>query len=189
VRWDAAMLARHYDEAQAALDTFPLETMPAVFGAPLPKSYLEGITALARGDLRQAQTLLETARPSMEAEALANPENAIRHSRLGLLYAYMDRKKEALREGERAVALLPASSDAYEGPERMCDLALIHARVGDADQALDQIESLLQRPGCVSFYQASLSLEELRLRWQWDPLRANPRFQRILTGPEPKTIY
>lgn len=188
-RWDAAMIARHYAQAQAALAQFPSEMMTSVFGAPLPKSYLEGCTALAQGEVDRAQLLFETARPSMEAEAIAHPVNAMRHSRLGLLYAYMGRKADALREGERAVELLPSSRDAYEGPERMCDLALIQARVGESERALDLIESLLRKPGCVSFYQASLSLAELRLRWQWDPLRANPRFQRLLAGPEPITIY
>ena len=51
------------------------------------------------------------------------------------------------------------------------------------------ITSLLKRPGCVSFYKASMSLAELRLRWQWDPLRNDPRFQQILASPEPVTIY
>lgn len=188
-RWDAAMIARHYAPAQAALDQFPLETMPSVFGAPLPKNYLAGCIALAQGASDRARELFETARPSMEAEAQAHPESAIRHSRLGLLYAYMGRKGDALREGQRAVELLPQSRDAYEGPERMCDLALIYARVGETDQALALIERMLRQPGCVSFYQASLSLQELRLRWQWDPLRADPRFQAILAGPEPVTIY
>ena len=188
-RWDAAMIARDYATAQASLDQFPLETMPSVLGAPLPKTYLEGCVALAQGADERAKELFETARPSMEGEARAHPESAVRHSRLGLLYAYMGRKADALREGRRAVELLPQSRDAYEGPERMCDLALIQARVGETDQALALIEHMLRQPGCVSFYQASLSLQELRLRWQWDPLRPDPRFQAILAGPEPVTIY
>ncbi len=188
-RWDAAMIARHYADAQAALDQYPFETMSSVFGAPLPKNYLAGCVALAQGKDDPAQKLFESARPSMEAEARAHPDSAIRHSRLGLLYAYMGRKNDARREGGRAVELLPQTRDAYEGPERMCDLALIHARIGDADQALVLIERMLRQPGCVSFYQASLSLQELHLRWQWDPLRADPRFQAILAAPEPVTIY
>ncbi len=188
-RWDAAMVARRYAVAQAALDQFPLETLPSVFGAPLPKSYLAGCIQLAQGAVERAHSLFESARPSLEAEAIAHPDSALRHSRLGLLYAYMGRKADALREGERAVLLQPISQDGYEGPERMCDLALIHARVGDADQALALIERMLRQPGCVSFYEGSLSLEDLRLRWQWDTLRADPRFQAILAGPEPATVY
>ncbi len=188
-RWDAAMVDRDFDRAQAALDGFPFETLPSVFSAPLPKSYLEGCIKLAQGDEAQARELFESARLPMEAETLAHPENALRHARLGLLYAYMGRKADAIREGELAVRLQPTSRDAYDGPQKLCNLALIHARVGDVDEAITMIESLLQKPGCVSFYEATMSLSDLRLRWQWDPLRADPRFQKILAAPEPTTVY
>ncbi len=189
VRWDAAMLARDFQKAHEAIDKFPHETLPSVFAGPLPKSYFEACISLAQGDKVQALKDFETARPPMEAESRAHPEDSLRHSRLGLLYAYMGRKADAIREGERAVQLQPASADAYDGPERLCNLALIHARVGDKDQAIAMVTSLLRRPGCVSFYEASMSLAELRLRWQWDPLRNDPRFQAILAGPEPVTVY
>ena len=188
-RWDSALLDRNYALAGAAVEMFPFETLPSVFGAPLPKAFLKGCISLAEGENAEAQRLFEIARPAMEAEALAHPYDGLRHSRLGLLYAYMGRKKDALREGERAVQLQPTAIDAYDGPERLCTLALIHARVGDNDAAISMIESLLGKPGCVSFYEASVSVAELRLRWQWDPLRNDPRFQKILASPEPATVY
>ncbi|HEY2801387.1 MAG TPA: protein kinase [Chthoniobacterales bacterium] len=188
-RWDSAMLDRDFARAQAAVDGFPYETMPSVFSAALPKSYLKGCIKLAQGDNVGAQKLFENARPSMEAEALAHKRDGLRHARLGLLYAYMGNKAAAIREGERAVQLQPRSRDAYDGPQRLANLALIHARVGDIDQAITMIQSLLQAPGCVSVYEASISLSDLRLRWQWDPLRKDPRFQKILAGPEPATAY
>ncbi|MEO6873103.1 MAG: protein kinase [Chthoniobacterales bacterium] len=188
-RWDVAMLQRDFAQAQAAVDTFPFATLSSFLSAPVPKSYFRGCIFLAQGEKGKARPFFEAARPQMEAEALAHPENAIRHSRLGLLYAYMGKNAEAIREGERAVQLQPMSADAYDGPERLCTLALIHAWIGDNDTAISMIKSLLQKPGCVSFFEASMSLQELRLRWQWDPLRSDPRFQKILAGPEPKTIY
>ena len=188
-RWDSGMLARDFAKARGALDKYPHETLPSVFAAPLPKSYLQGCIDLAQGDVKASSKHFASARPAMEAESRAHPEDAIRHERLGLLYAYMGRKADAIREGERAVQLQPISADAYDGPERMCTLALIHARVGDNEKAISMIRKLLQTPGCISFYEASMSISELRLRWQWDPLRSDPRFQEILAGPEPKTIY
>lgn len=188
-RWDSAMVARDYPAARAALDSFPGDTLPSAFAAPLPKSYMEGCIALAQGHSERAQQLFEAARPVMEAESIAHPQDALRHTRLGLLYAYMGRKKDALREGERAVALNPAQTDAFEGMLQLCNLALIHARVGDNDRAVSMIESLLRRPGAVFFSESSMTLPELRLRWQWDPLRNDPAFQKILAGPEPATIY
>ncbi|MDQ3198584.1 MAG: hypothetical protein M3Q46_05240, partial [Verrucomicrobiota bacterium] len=109
--------------------------------------------------------------------------------RLGLLYAYQGRRADALREGARAVELQPVSEDAFDGPENVCNLALIHARLGDDAEAIQMIESLLSQPGGVFFYEASMSLAELRLRWQWDPLRKDPRFEKLLAGPEPATRY
>jgi serine/threonine protein kinase len=189
MRWDAAMLARDFKTAQAAIDDFPFETLPSVYSGPVPKSYLKGCIALAKGENVEAQPFFEVARPAMEAETIAHPENALRHARLGLLYAYMGRKTDAIREGERAVELLPVSQDAFDGPEQLGNLALIHARVGNNDQAISMIESLLQTPGGVFFHEASMSQWELRLRWQWDPLRSDPRFQKILAGPEPPTVF
>ena len=189
MRWDAAMLARDFETAQAAIDGFPFETLPSVYSAPVPKSYLEGCIALAKGENVRAQSFFEIARPVMEAETIAHQDNALRHARLGLLYAYMGRKADAIREGERAVELKPVSRDAFDGPEQLGNLALIYARVGDNDKAISMIEKLLQMPGGVFFYEGSMSLWELRLRWQWDPLRSDPRFQKILAGPEPPTVF
>lgn len=187
LRWDTAMLARDFPAAEAAIANFPSDTLPSVYSAPVPKSYLEGCIALAQGEGERAQQFFEQARPSLEAETIGHPEDALRHARLGLLYAYMGRKKEALREGEKATELLPVSSDAFDGPEFLANLALIHARLGDNEVALAMIHDLLRKPGAVSFFEASMSLPELRLRWQWDPLRSDPRFQEILAAPEPAT--
>ena len=188
--WDAAMLARDFANARSAIDSFPLETLPSVLGAPVPKAYLNGCIWLAQGENARAQELFEAARPSLEAETLAHPNDAMRHARLGLLYAYMSRKADAIREGERATQLVPVSEDAIDGHQWLCNLALIHARVGDTEQALSMVASLLRQPGCVSpLNEASLTLWDLRLRWQWDPLRKDGRFQKILANPEPATIY
>ncbi len=188
--WDVALLARDFTAAEAAVDHYPLETLPTVLGAPIPKNYLRGCIWLAQGDRARAQAALELARPSLEAETVAKPGNAMRHARLGLLYAYLGKKSEALREGQRAVELTPVSEDAVDGHHWACHLALIHAWVGNTAEAVAMIESLLRQPGCVSpLNEASLTLSDLRLRWQWDPLRHDPHFQRILAGPEPPTAY
>lgn len=189
MRWDTAMLARDFTAADEAVDRFPLDTLPSVYSAPVPKSYLKGCIALASGDSARAGQWFELSRPVMEAEVLAHPESELRHARLGLLYAYMGRKAEAIREGQRAVELKPVTADAYDGPEQLCNLALIYAWVGEPGQAIPMIEKLLRTPGGVFFYEASMSWWELRLRWQWDPLRKDPRFQRILMGPEPPTAF
>jgi serine/threonine protein kinase/tetratricopeptide (TPR) repeat protein len=189
MRWDAAMIARDFPAAQAAIDGFPFETLTSVYSAPIPKGYLEGCIALARGDRAGAHEQFEAVRPVIEAEALAHPNNALRHARLGLLYSYMGRKEDAIREGKRAVELKPVAKDAFDGPEQLANLALIYAQVGAPDQAISLINDVLRMPGGVFFCEASMSWWELRLRWQWDPLRSDPRFQKILAAPEPQTVF
>ncbi len=68
-------------------------------------------------------------------------------------------------------------------------LALIYARNGDADQAIQLIERLLITPFAVDYCDDSITLSDLRQRWEWDPLRNDPRFQKILASPEPKTVF
>jgi hypothetical protein len=67
--------------------------------------------------------------------------------------------------------------------------ALIFARAGDIDRALSEIECLLTTPFAVDYADESITMSDLRTRSEWDPLRNDPRFQKILAGPEPKTVY
>jgi hypothetical protein len=107
-----------------------------------------------------------------------SPDDAARHAHLGLLYAFMGRKDDALREGRRAVELKPISRDAIDGAEVEAMLALIYARAGDGDEAIPLLERLLKIPGADGY--DSVTLSDLRTRWEWDPLRSDPRFRRLL---------
>jgi TolB-like protein len=188
-RWDAALLARDFAAAEHAVAASVADKI-LVLGHPLPKSYMLGCVALASGEPARARALLEAARPPMEAAVLAAPIEPFGHAWLGLLYADLGRKEDAFREGRRAVTLLPESRDAVYGPSLAGMLALIYARTGESDQALALIERLLTTPGAVAkAFEGNITLAELRLRWQWDPLRSDPRFQKIIAGPEPKTIF
>ncbi len=189
LRWDAALLQRDFPAAQRALDDYPAETLPAINGAPLPKSYLAGCLAVAQVDPTQAAAAFARARPALEAISRLDPARAQTHARLGLLYAYLGRKEEAIREGRRAAELLPESKDAFAGAMMSANLALIYARTGEADQALTLLERLLHTPGPVYYEECAITLSDLRLRWQWDPLRGDPRFRELLAGPEPPTAF
>ena len=120
------------------------------------------------------------------------PDDAGNHAPLGILCGYLGRKEDAIRESRRAVELLPESTDAVNGVQLAYDLALVYALTGEADQALALVERLVRTPGATTrtaFWDGGITQAELRLRWQWDKLRGNPRFQKLLDGPEPKTIY
>jgi len=101
----------------------------------------------------------------------------------------MGRKADALREGRRAVQLKPISRDVIEGAEVEAFLALIYARAAEPDQAISQIERLLTTPFAVEYADNCITIADLRTRWEWDPLRNDPRFQKLISGPEPKTVY
>jgi len=129
-------------------------------------------------------------RAILEEEMRDHPDDARRHASLGLLYAFMGRKEDAIRESRRAIELEPESKDAYHGALLASNLALVYARTGESDQAITLIERLLSTPGTPEYGSlASITLAELRLGWQWDPLRSNPRFKKIIERPEPKTVY
>ena len=187
--WNLSMLERDWAAAEKWLADFPSDEFPETG----PKSFYQAQTALARGDMGLARTLFEKVRPTLESDVRAHPENSNSHAALGRLYAYMGRKEDAIREGRQGVELCPESTDALNGALRASDLALIYALTGEIDQAITLIERLLRTPSATSsitfFYDGGITQAELRLRWQWDKLRKDARFQKILAGPEPKTIY
>jgi serine/threonine-protein kinase len=118
-----------------------------------------------------------------------SPEDAARRAHLGLLYALMGRKEDALREGQRARALRPVSQDLVDGSQVEAFQCLIYARLGMAKEAIDLIERCLVRPGAVDYGADSITLADLRTRWEWDPIRHDPRFQEILAKPQPPVSY
>jgi len=85
--------------------------------------------------------------------------------------------------------LKPISHDVIEGATVEGFYALIRTQVGETDEAISRIERLLTTPFAVDYADESITLSDLRQRWEWDPLRKDPRFQKILAGPEPKTLY
>ncbi|MGI8481640.1 MAG: hypothetical protein ACR2MF_06200 [Chthoniobacterales bacterium] len=188
-RWNVALMQRDFGAAERAVSECRMEAIPAVSGPPLPKSYLEGCIALARGDVTRARVGFELARPSFESALHASPQDATRHAYLGLVYAYLGRREDAIREGRRAMELKPESKDALDGAQISGFMALIYARSDEPDPATNLIERLITTPGAVDNFEESITLIDLRMRWEWDPLRNDPRFQKILAGPEPKTIY
>ena len=188
-RWDVSLMDRDVNAAEKALVACQLDTITSQTGVPLPKSYLQAFIDLVRGDAAKAQTEFEAARPAVEKLVTDSPRNATRHAQLGLLFAFLGRKEDALREGQRAMELKPITHDVIEGAVAEDFYALICARLGLTDEAISRIERLLPTPFAVDYADESVTLSDLRQRWEWDPLRNDPRFQKILASPEPKTVY
>ena len=125
-----------------------------------------------RGDSTMARIYADSGRAGYAETLEATPDDPQRHVFLGLMLAYLGRKADAVREGERAVSLLPAPHDGYMGPYIQHQLARIYTVVGEPDKAVDELEPLLKMP----YY---LSPGWLRIDPNFASLRSNPRFRKL----------
>jgi len=180
VQWDVAMIDRDFAKAKAALEKTTQAELSYTNEGMTPKGVLEGCTALASGDNAAAQKAFEGTRGYFEKAVAEAPENAARHAVLGWFYALNGRKEDAIREGRRAVELKPESKDAYDGAGMSGYLALIYALVGENDQAMPLLERLVKTPGAVDSVNNSITVNDLKYRWEWDAIRKDPRFQKLL---------
>lgn len=179
-RWDVAMIERDFNGAEKVLEASPLNELSYTSAGGNPKSYLLGCTALAQGDRARAQKQFEAARPIYEAAVSEAPSSADRHANLGLCYAFLGRRDDAIREGRRAIELKPPEKDAVDSAIMNCYLALIYARLGDRDLAIPLIERLLKTPGAVDSVDYSITVNDLQRRWEWDLIREDARFRKLL---------
>jgi tetratricopeptide (TPR) repeat protein len=156
--------------------TLLLRLPPATFGDDrLAWGMSLAETASLRGDAGEVRQYAEAARAAAKAQLRDAPEDATRHVFLGLALAFLGHKEEAVQEGERGVALVPVAKDAYDGPYYQHQLARIYIRVGEPEKALDHLEPLLKIPYV-------LSPGWLKIDPNFDPLRKNPRFQKLVAG-------
>ena len=128
-----------------------------------------------RQNRAQARVYADSARLALEEQLRATPEDGQRHVIRGLALAYLGRKAEAIQEGERAVALVPISRDAYFGAYIQHQLVRIYLLLGEPELALDRLEPLLKIP----YY---LSPGWLRIDPTFAALKGNPRFEKLVAG-------
>ena len=168
--WDLAWVL-HEEQRELLLRLTPsaFDDDKGAWGLSLAQAYA------LRGDGAGARVHAEEARKAIEEQLRATPGNAQRHVTLGLALAYLGRREEAVREGERGVGLVPIAKDAYMGAYFQHQLARIYILVGEPEKALDQVEPLLKIP----YY---LSPGWLKIDPNFDPLRENPRFQKLIAS-------
>jgi len=162
-------------DALAASSDFPLSSDAVQFNRP----FIEGLIARMAKDDGKARLAFTAARAEQEKIIQAQPNYGPPLCVLGLIDAALGRKQEALREGRRAVELLPAEQDSINGPGMIQYFAVIAAWVGDKDLACQQLATAISRPGAPSYGQ-------LKLIPFWDSLRGDPCFEKIVASLGPK---
>jgi TolB-like protein/Flp pilus assembly protein TadD/class 3 adenylate cyclase len=175
-----ALAERDRAAAEQGLTFIPSEG--AVFNNTnflMPRDWYVGLVARTFGDTSQAQSAFAAAREGAAKTVQEQPNYAPAWSLLGMIDAGLGRKADAITEGKRACELLPISKDALEGPIYVTNLALIYAWVGDKDRAFEQLAISTKYPIGVSY-------GELKLDPTWDPLRGDPRFDKIVASIAPR---
>jgi serine/threonine-protein kinase len=180
-RLDLALCERDPAAASRALTDVKPGGSSTGWGAHWPRAWFEGLTARTRGDATAARDAFAAARREAEVTVREHPDYAPALCVLGMIDAGLGRKEEAMREGRRAVELLPVTKDSLVGATLMENLAIIYAWSGETTLALDQVEATLRTPGLLSY-------GRLRLHPFWDLLRGDPRFEKIVTELAPKDV-
>ncbi|UCF20006.1 MAG: tetratricopeptide repeat protein [Gemmatimonadota bacterium] len=162
---DVPAMRRQLELAEDPLDDSQFQYVPKALG----QAWLNELG----GDEQVAGAYYDSARVQLEARVADDPEDPRYHSALGLALAGLDRTADAVREGERAVEIMPPEREAWRGTSRVHDLAKIYAAVGRHDDAVDLLQGLLRRP-------APITEHLLRIDPAWDPLRSHPRFVALV---------
>jgi serine/threonine-protein kinase len=178
-RWFIYALAeRDASAAEAALEALGENTFgnDAVL---FRRAFGDGLIARMTNDEAKARSAFSLARAEQEKRVQAQPNYGPALCVLGLIDAGLGRREEALREGRRAVELLPVANDFINGVHMIEYFAIIAAWVGEKDLACEQLAIAARLPGYVSY-------GELKLLPWWDPLRGDPCFEKIVASLAPK---
>lgn len=142
-------------------------------GYSFPHAWLEGNLARARGDEHSARRAFVVAREDVEHDLACCPNDAKAMLMRAFVQAALDQKEEAVRDAQQSVAILPVTLDAYDGPVLATNLAAIYAQAGEKERALETLTSLRGVP-------MAATPGTLRLEREWDSLRGDPRFKRLI---------
>jgi serine/threonine-protein kinase len=148
-------------------------------GIPFPHAWCEAMVCRLRGDNAAAHNAFMRARAEIEQIVRKEPTYAEALCVLGMVDAALGKKEEAIREGQRAVELLPITKDSLNGALLIQYLAITCAWAQEKNLALEQLAIAARIP-------SNLSYGHLRLHPYWDPLRGDPRFQKIVASLAPK---
>ena len=140
---------------------------------PTPHAWYEGLLAKVRQDVPGAHSAFTAARAEAEKIVRSHPERAGSLSNLALIDAELGQKEKAIQEGRAACEMESVEKDALVGAVLLTNLARIYALTGEKELALQQLEMVSNLPAGPSYGELCLDLE-------WDSLRGDPRFEKIV---------
>jgi serine/threonine-protein kinase len=161
--------------ALAALGNNPI----TIDNISLSPAFARGLVARAQGDSIAANAAFSEARTRQEKLVHEQPDYGPVLCVLGLIDAALGHKEDALRQGRRAIELLPITKDSVNGAHMVEFFAITCAWAGEKDLALQQLTVAIQNPSFINYGQ-------LKLHPYWDPLRGDPRFEKILNSLAPR---
>ena len=171
---------RDRSTAEKAVALIPAEGVANSFDeAAVPREYCVGRTAWLFGNKDLAHTALTAARTVFERKTREEPDYPQAWSYLGLTDAMLGQRQQAIQEGKRACELLPYAKDSWVGPTWITYLAMIYAWCGEKEAALQQLETSAKLP-------VGITYGELKRSPDWDSLRGDPRFEKMVASLAPK---
>jgi TolB-like protein/regulator of sirC expression with transglutaminase-like and TPR domain len=173
-------LERHFDEAIRLTHSRLTESRDMPDIERLFNTFFLVLAQKNAGDIAGARATAQQLLPPLETLCQKVPDNPLFASALSLIHAVLGQKDAAIKESDRAITLLPSGKDAVDGPTYEEQLASVEVLVGDKDRAIPRLQRLLEIP-----YRDCLTPALLRLDPRWDPLRGDPRFQKLCEEKKP----
>jgi serine/threonine-protein kinase len=177
-RFTLALFDRDLDTAGVLAAALSQTDSPDGMYPDFGRDFWMGVVARLKGDETSARAALTKALAEQK-EDIRNPDDVWLLSWLGLIDAVLGKKEDALREGRRAIEMLPTAKNSTADGYVKRYFAMICAWAGERELALEQLEVVARIPGGPSY-------GDLRLNPMWDPLRGDPRFEKIVASLAPK---
>jgi TolB-like protein/Tfp pilus assembly protein PilF len=180
IRVSLALVDGNFAEAERVLAASPREDFQDIdYSFYYPKAWFEAMIARAKGDSARAAEAFATARTILEQRLAVKPEDARTIAVLAQVDASLGRKELAIQEAQHAVNLMPISKDIYDGALVLEGLAQVYTWTNEPDRAIEVLQKLATMPSYVNY-------ARLKLHPMWNPLRGDPRFEKIVASLAPK---
>jgi serine/threonine-protein kinase len=177
--WYCAMLERDAAAAERALAIIPPDGLHGYLGFVAPREWYVGYTARIFDRPETARIAFAATQTILEKQLRERPDNGLTWAFLGRVRAALGEKQEAIKAGKRACEVWPLSREPGWGLRTLRYLAMIYAWVGEKDLALQQLSFCVEQPSFLEY-------GELKLSPDWDPLRGDPRFEKLVASLAPK---